>query len=145
VSFALHKILLIDDEEGLGKIVRFRLQNAIDKAFPGWGVEMTAVTEWKEGDRLARTGEFDIVLLDLAIPPMHPTDTMSMLPRVAQEWCCPIIIFTGTRDDEVRQRCIMLGAASFFLKDIFMVQVGGAEALLQDCLNTLARRRRQGI
>lgn len=150
----LKKILLIDDDKDLGELVRRKIREAIEKVFVGWGVEMADARTWEDGSRLASSGEFDVVLLDLAglpanssplSPVTHTNDIIAMIPRVSAEWPCPIIIFTGNKSDEVRDKCIAFGAAGYFLKCILIFGTGGGEALLQDCQNAVLLRRRQGI
>lgn len=137
----MKRILLIDDDPDLGELVRRKIKQAIGKVFEGWGVELSDARTWDEGIRLAETGEFDVVLLDLAIPPFTVNQVINRIPELTHAIKAPIIVFTGTKSNEIRQKCMALGAASFFLK---CIAVESGEALMQDCINAVARNRRQG-
>lgn len=137
----MKRILLIDDDQDLGELIRRKVQEAIDKTFRGWGTELVDARTLEDGRRLARTGEFDLALVDLVIPPLGLNESINLLPTLVDEFPCPIIVFTGNRTDEVRQKCIALGATSFFLK---CIAIESGDALMQDCINAVARFRRQG-
>jgi DNA-binding response OmpR family regulator len=144
LNSSFSRILLLDDDEILGELVRRKIKMGIKDVFTGWGVDLVEAQKWEEGRRIAESGEVDVVLLDLAVPPLHTTDMIAMLPAIVPIWP-PIVIFTGNKSDEIRQKCLAFGASSFFLKCICTSGSGGGEAVLQSCYNAFLRRRRQGV
>ena len=71
------KILVVDDEKLLVKGIKFNLENegyAVDAAYDG-----------EEAVSLARTGDYDLIILDLMMP---RKDGSSCSPRAASGRIC---------------------------------------------------------
>jgi len=70
-SMSIGRVLAIDDEPG---ILRF-----ISRALRADGIEVETASNGEDGLRLARAGNFDVILLDLVMP---GTDGVSVLRRL---------------------------------------------------------------
>ncbi|MCD7948630.1 MAG: response regulator transcription factor [Oscillospiraceae bacterium] len=78
------RILLVEDEENLARMVELELQYenyTVEKAFDG-----------KTGLDRARSGDFDLVLLDIMLPVMSGIE---VLRRLRRETTIPVIMLTA--------------------------------------------------
>jgi len=82
------RILVVDDEKLLVKGIKFNLESE------GWQVE--AAYDGAEGVELARTGRFDIILLDLMMPKV---DGLEACMRIREFSSVPIIMLTAKSED----------------------------------------------
>lgn len=128
--------MLIEDDQNTQILTQRQVEQAVDKCWKGT-VEMDVASTWEEGDDMARTGLYDVVLLDLSLPPYSRDDVLIKMGQVAHEWP-PIVVFTGHKEDELRRRAIALGASSFFLK---CIAAQSPDALMQSTYNAFLRRR----
>lgn len=99
-------LLLIDDDEAVGLTLVGLLRQA--------GYSATHVTRAHEGLERLRSGNVDVVILDLRMPGMDGLSTLEEMRRRAID--IPVIMLTahGTVDDAVT--AMKLGAADFLLK-----------------------------
>jgi CheY-like chemotaxis protein len=74
----MSRIVLIEDDEGIGETLRFNLEAA--------GHQILVARDGVSGLRLARTGAPNLVLLDLVLPGMHGIDVCRQLRR---SWVSP--------------------------------------------------------
>ncbi len=81
------RILVVDDEPGIGKILRIKLGLS--------GYDVITTTSGTEAIELVRTQEPDIMLLDMLMPDVTGMD---VLDRVRKFSKVPIIMFTGRPD-----------------------------------------------
>ncbi|MBQ1805044.1 MAG: response regulator, partial [Oscillospiraceae bacterium] len=82
------KILVVDDEQLLVKGIKFNLENegyTVDTAFDG----ATAI-------ELARTGNYDLIILDLMMPEV---DGLNACLRIREFSNVPIIMLTARSED----------------------------------------------
>ena len=82
------KILIVDDEKLLVKGIKFNLESE------GWKVE--AAYDGEEGVELARTGAFDLIILDLMMPKL---DGLEACMRIREFSNVPIIMLTAKSED----------------------------------------------
>ena len=89
------RVLAIDDEPGVLRL--------LSRALRSEGLEIDTATNGEEGLRLALTGSYSVVILDLLMP---GTDGMSVLRRLMRlrPGCCaceasefPVPLFDGRR------------------------------------------------
>lgn len=78
------KILLVEDEEKLARMVELELRYE--------GYEVTKVYDGRSGLDQALTGDFDLVLLDIMLPAMSG---MEVLRRLRRESQIPVIMLTA--------------------------------------------------
>jgi len=65
-------------------------------------------------------GAYDAVLLDLALPDSYGIDTVAVIREIAPD--LPIVILTGTDDDEVARSALNLGAQDYVVKGQFSAE-----------------------
>ena len=110
----MRRILLIDDEKGIRELWS-RLHDVIEPTFRGQ-CSLDVASDIPQGlARLSGT-EYDAVILDLRFPDVTVDETISMIFERSIE--LPIIsVLTGDEDIYTRRRCMLAGAADFWLKN----------------------------
>jgi DNA-binding response OmpR family regulator len=100
------KILVVDDEP---RIVSF-----VSRALTAKGFTVAGATDGERGLELARTGRYDLVVLDLMLPGL---DGVSVLREiVASRPEQPVLVLSAMRDVTTRVRCLELGAVDYLAK-----------------------------
>ena len=100
------KVLIIDDDQQILDILKkfVKLNDcSVD-------VESTA----EKGLAMVRTGEFDIVILDIMLPDLDGIEVLKRIQRISPN--LPVIMITGGNDDERAKECLKSGAADFIAK-----------------------------
>jgi DNA-binding response OmpR family regulator len=105
MSAAPARILLIDDDRKLCRLVRDYLSPM------GYAVE--AVHDGAEGARLALSGLWDAVILDVMLPGL---DGLEVLRRLRQESGIPVLMLTARSDESDRIVGLELGADDYLPK-----------------------------
>ncbi|MFZ5994412.1 MAG: response regulator [Thermodesulfobacteriota bacterium] len=102
------KLLLIDDEEGIRKILGMSLRSD--------GYEVVTAEDGRQGLDLFREGRFPIVLTDLKMPEL---DGIEVLKRIKEiEPSAEVIIITGHGNMEAAVQSLYLGASNFVTKPV---------------------------
>lgn len=123
------RLLLVEDNPGDERLVREMLA-----ATPGPSFVLESVdTLSKALDRLD-ANETDLVLLDLSLPDSTGIDTLSKVQARAPG--VPIVVLTGSRDDELAIQSIRQGVQDYLLKG--QVDAG----ILRLALHSAFERRR---
>lgn len=121
------RILIADDHTIVRNGLR-RLCNDMD--------DMEVVAEAKDGLEVLdaiKTGEFDLLLLDLSMPGMNG---VKLIERIRAGGCItPILILTMHSDLQVARRVLAAGASGFVAK-------GSAEDILVAAIRKVAARQR---
>ncbi len=99
------RILIIEDETALASLLSDYL------AADGFSVE--ARPDGPSGLEAARTGGFDLVLLDLMLPGM---DGFEVCRRLRQDADMPVLILSARREDGDKIRGLGLGADDYVVK-----------------------------
>ena len=100
------KILAVDDEEKITRVIRAYLER-----------EGFAVTEAGEGSaalRLAQSGSYDLVILDLMLPGLSGEEICRQLRSADNQ--VPIIMLTAKGMEEEKIRGLGLGADDYMVK-----------------------------
>ncbi|GIW57397.1 MAG: DNA-binding response regulator [Candidatus Dojkabacteria bacterium] len=100
------KILIIEDEERLARVLEkgFIAENfTVDLAFDG-----------EEGQRLARTNEYDCIILDLMLPKINGLNILRTLR--ARNILTPVIILTAKGAVEDKIEGLEIGADDYIAK-----------------------------
>jgi two-component system cell cycle response regulator CtrA len=116
-------ILLIEDDPTTSHSVELMLKRA------NIGVAHADLGE--EGLGLALAHHYDLILLDLGLPDMEGLDVLRTLRAANVD--TPILVLTGSDDDEVMMESFDIGATDYLPKPFH------AEGLLA-CVQTIARR-----
>ncbi len=102
------KIVLIEDDEILAKVVREELSEADFDVFQTFDGE--------EGLKLVRSKKPDLVLLDLILPKKHGLDVLEELKKSPITRSIPVIVLTMlSRDDDIKKG-LKLGANDYIVK-----------------------------
>lgn len=102
------KILLIEDDEILSKVVYEELKEAnfdVLQAFDG-----------EEGLKLAMEKKSDLILLDLILPKKHGFEVLEELKKSPVTRDIPVIILTMLGSDEDIKKGLKMGANDYIVK-----------------------------
>ena len=118
---AKHKILVVEDEKDLVKLLRYNLEREKKYAVVSAGDAET-------GLELARKQKPDLVLLDIMLPKM---DGLDMLRQLRKESQVPVVLLTAKRSELDRILGLKLGADDYIVKPF---SVGELEARIETIL-----------
>jgi two-component sensor histidine kinase len=107
-SGTLGKVLYIEDDEGLRRLVSRDLERA--------GYEVAVVATCAEGLKLLGGQRFDVVALDHFLAGETGLDLLPALKSLPQ--APPVIYVTGTDDGRVAIAALKAGAADYVIKDV---------------------------
>jgi DNA-binding response OmpR family regulator len=99
------RILIVDDEPGIGKVLRINLKLS--------GYDAIYTTSGAEAIELIRTGKPDVVLLDVLMPDVTGLEVLERVRAFSQ---VPIIIFTG--NPEIAGEVLKMGANDYIGKPL---------------------------
>ena len=102
------KVLYIDDDEGLGALVRRNLGRR--------GYDVTLVANGEAGLDLARKDAFDLIALDHYMPGQGGLETLVELRRLPDP--PPIVYVTGSDESRVAVSALKAGAADYVVKSV---------------------------
>ncbi len=106
MSEAARRVLYIDDDEGLRRLV--------SRALTRRGYEVTLAADGEEGLRLARESRFDVIALDHYMPGLGGFETLQRL--LADGEAPPIVYVTGSDETRVAVAALKAGAADYVVK-----------------------------
>jgi two-component system phosphate regulon response regulator PhoB len=102
------RILVVEDERDLQKVLKFNLEQA--------GYEVIQAFGGEEGLRLARQHRPDMVLLDLMLPDLSGTEVCKALRADAGTRNVPIVMLTARGEEIDRVLGFELGADDYVVK-----------------------------
>jgi DNA-binding response OmpR family regulator len=105
----MHKLLVIDDDESVRKLLRFRLKNSYEIIETGSPEEALAITLEKKPDA---------ILLDLMMPKYSGFEVCQTLGSLSFTQHIPIIIVSGESSSNYKDFCESLGAKDFIQKPV---------------------------
>lgn len=106
------KILVVDDEKVLVKGIKFNLENE--------GYEVTTGSDGEEAVELARSGGFDLILLDLMMPKI---DGLQACMRIREFSTVPIIMLTAKSEDADKLMGFECGADDYVTKPFNILEL----------------------
>jgi DNA-binding response OmpR family regulator len=109
---AAHKVLVVDDEKLIVKGVKFSLEQddmKVDCAYDG-----------EEAVRMAKAGDYDIILLDLMLPKIGGYEVCQMIREFSS---VPIIMLTAKGDDMDKILGLDAGADDYVTKPFNILEV----------------------
>jgi len=98
-------LLLVEDDPSITEALCFGLQNE--------GFQVVRAISGKEGLELARTGPFDLVLLDVMLPGM---DGFTVIKTLRRESSVPVLMLTARGQEMDRVMGLELGADDYLVK-----------------------------
>lgn len=99
------RILYVEDDAFVARMAKRRLD--------GDGFEVTLCDEGAAGLELARSGEFDIILLDHMLPGMSGVDILKQLSSGET----PVVMVSGSSELSVVVEAMRMGAADYVIKE----------------------------
>jgi two-component system OmpR family response regulator len=100
------RILLIDDEPS---ILRF-----VYRGLRLHGFDVDCATDGVHGLDMARTGDYDLLVLDLVLPDVDGISTLGMIMAARPEQT--VMVLSALSDVESKVRCLELGAVDYVTK-----------------------------
>lgn len=108
MSGSMKRILLVDDEPDLSKMIMGRLKM--------WGYDVTSAPDGQQGLELARSMEPDLLLLDLMLPKLNGYEVCTLLKQDARFQRIPIIMLTARAQQSDRRQALECGADAYLPK-----------------------------
>ncbi len=102
------KLLLIDDEEGIRKVLSISLTSD--------GYEVVTAEDGREGLDLYQKGRFPIVLTDLKMPELDGIEVLKKIKAINP--ATEVIVITGHGDMDSAMQSLHLGASNFITKPV---------------------------
>jgi len=116
------KILIIEDEDGIAFMIQDRLLNE--------GYDVTHCSDGLDGERVAKTGAFDLVLLDVMLPSKDGFQICQSLRE--QNILTPILMLTARTTNIDTIMGLKLGADDYLTKPFDMqILLARIQALLR--------------
>lgn len=109
----MEKILLVEDDTGLRKQIRFSLEKDLS---------VFEAKNRKEAVQILAENDIDIVVLDLGLPPCEntPDEGLALLDYIFNNLSSKVIILTGQKTETAAVESIKKGAFDYILKPINM-------------------------
>lgn len=120
-SPALTRILYIEDDEALGRLLQ--------KRFRRHSLEVDLAVTAEAGLEVMAQQGFDLILLDYNLPGMNGLEMLKALK--AREITTPVIILTAGGDEAIALEAMELGAADYAVKDINQAYLDLLPAVMQ--------------
>ena len=102
------RILIVDDEEDILKVLRFRLEAN--------NYEVLSASDGQEGLNKARSEKPDLIILDLMLPKLDGYKVCRMLKFDENYKAIPIIIFTARAQKKDEELGMEMGADAYIAK-----------------------------
>lgn len=102
------RVLCVEDEHFISELYTRALRKA--------GYDVTVATDGKEGLDKAKTGEFDIVLLDIMLPNLVGTDVLKQLKDPALGLKTKVVITTNLEQKDDARASIEKEADGYIVK-----------------------------
>jgi two-component system, OmpR family, response regulator len=111
VAVSKAKILVVDDEEAIQRLLRFPLERE--------GYQVVQARDGQEALDLFANDQFDLIILDLMLPGI---DGIEVCRRLRAESVVPIIMLTAKADEFDKVLGLEIGADDYITKDRFSVR-----------------------
>lgn len=105
----MRKLLIVDDDESVRKLLRFRLRNSYEIIETGSPEEALAVTLERKPDA---------ILLDLMMPKYSGFEVCQTISSLSFTQHIPILIISGESSSNYKDFCESLGAKDFIQKPV---------------------------
>lgn len=105
---SLKRTLIVDDEEGIVKVVKMYLEHH--------GYEVITAGDGQEGLDRAKADKPDIIILDLMLPRMDGYKVCGLLKRDARYAKIPVILFTAKAQEKDVKLGEEVGADAYITK-----------------------------
>lgn len=102
------KILIVDDEDGIVKLVKMYLEYN--------HYEVITASDGQEGLDKAKTGEPDLIILDLMLPKINGYKVCGLLKKDSRYAKIPVILFTAKTQEKDMKLGQEVGADAYLTK-----------------------------
>lgn len=106
------KVLLIEDDSVDIKLVQEELSSSMDVFF-----DLSTVTTLAQGIQKAKEETYNVILLDLLLPDSSGINTFIEIHSEITN--VPIIILSGTKDEQLANTAVAQGAQDYLVKGEF--------------------------
>jgi signal transduction histidine kinase len=120
-SETLRKILYIEDDEGLARLLQKRMERA--------RFEVETAATGAAGLLAIQNNDYDLILLDYHLPDMSGMEIIQQLCPV--EEFPPVIILTSSGDEQIALLALESGAADYAVKDTTQFYIELLPAIMQ--------------
>lgn len=104
----MSKILIVDDDQDLVKLLRLNLSKE--------GYKVIVAVDAYNGIQATRTEQPDLIILDIMLPAGGGLHTLKNIRRTTHGSQVPIVILTGMRDEKLRQQIEQEGVDAYLQK-----------------------------
>jgi DNA-binding response OmpR family regulator len=118
---------VVDDDEGIRSLLVAILEHA--------GLRCLVATDWAGAQEVLANEPIDVVLLDLSVLEGDPLAVVGAVRAV--ERAPDVVVVTGRRDPELRERVLAAGASAYVTKPF-------QAATLRDAVGGVLEQRRAG-
>ena len=118
------KVLVIEDEFAIAKLIRYVLENS--------GFEVLLAHEGEEALELIDSKNPDIIILDLMLPVMSGFEILEHMEKNRKLKTIPVIVLTCRGQEEDKTKAMRLGASEFMTKPF---SPSGLVAVINSLLN----------
>ena len=125
-----HRILLVDDEPSIVKMVGKRLEVE--------GFDVVVAMDGQEGLTKAQTEHPDLIVLDLMLPKLNGYEVCTMLKQDARYQKIPVVLFTAKAQEKDEKLGLECGANAYVRKPF------RAQELLEKIRSLLAASQPSG-
>jgi DNA-binding response OmpR family regulator len=114
-----HRVLIVDDEESTRLLLARLLSGEL-------GIEAQLAGTCEQALRLAESGAYDVILLDLLMPGMGGFALLQEIRRSALNRTTPVIIVSVVGEQETIDRCLAGGANAYHVKPVRRAELAAA-------------------
>lgn len=127
-----HKVLYIDDDDGLRALVRRGLGRD--------GTDVIAAADGESGlAALAADGGFDVVAVDLYMPGLSGMETIERINGMPDH--PPVVVVTGAQDSRMAVAALKAGAFDYVVKDVQSDFLFLLKSALQTAVDSMRMQR----
>ncbi len=102
------KILIVEDEEVLSKVLQEKLEKV--------GDEVALAADGEEAVTRAKSFSPDVIVLDLLLPKRSGFEVLQILKADQALKAVPVIVVSNLGEDEDIKRALALGAVDYYVK-----------------------------
>jgi twitching motility two-component system response regulator PilH len=102
------RVLMIEDNEAIISMYKLRLEKE--------GAIVTVAKNGAWGLRQAKSGEYDIILLDMIMPALHGLEAIQTLKKDPATAKIPVLVFSNSAQDQDIEVAKRAGAVNYLVK-----------------------------
>lgn len=125
------RVLVVDDEKLIVKGIRFSLEQD--------GMEVECAYDGEEALNMARTGEYDIILLDVMLPKLNGFEVCQQIREFSS---VPVIMLTAKGDDMDKILGLEYGADDYITKPFNILEV---KARIKAIMRRTGKKSEEGV